>query len=83
MEITVQFQIIPGDINYIRIGEGFVYLCQMRDVAGCVVLSFSVSGRMKSALVKKMIQKVVRHRAIRCDSILTTTGHLNIYQARW
>ena len=61
VEITTPLQVLSSDITYIRTGEGFLYLCQIRDVASGVVLSSSSSERMKAELVEEAIHKVLRN----------------------
>lgn len=38
LEITRPLQVLSSDISYIRTGEGFDYLCQIRDVCSNIVL---------------------------------------------
>ena len=64
VEITVPFQVLSSDISYIRTGEGFLYLCQIRDVVSGVVLSSVNSDRMKADLVEETIQKALRNWSI-------------------
>lgn len=60
VEITVPFQVLSSDISYIRTGEGFLYLCQIRDVVSGVVLSSGSSDRMKAELVEETIRKTLK-----------------------
>lgn len=69
MEIASPFQVISSDISYIRTGEGLAYLCQVRDVVSGVILSSSMSDRIKTELVKDTIQKAVRRWDIPHNSI--------------
>ena len=50
-KITEPMQVLSSDISYIRTGEGFEYLCQIKDVVSGMVLSHSTSARMKKELV--------------------------------
>ncbi|MCI1966334.1 MAG: hypothetical protein LKJ17_09445 [Oscillospiraceae bacterium] len=47
LEIRKPFQVLSSDISYIRTGEGFDYLCQIRDVYTNVVLASCQEKRMK------------------------------------
>jgi putative transposase len=58
LEISAPFQVLSSDISYIRTGEGFEYLCQVKDVYSGLVLGWSISERMKSDLVAEAVRKV-------------------------
>ena len=51
LEISRPLQVLSSDITYIRTGEGFDYLCQIRDVFTNVVLGYSQQRRMTKDLV--------------------------------
>lgn len=51
IEITKPFQVLSSDISYVRTGEGFDYLCQVRDVMTNAVLAECQSETMKAELV--------------------------------
>jgi putative transposase len=61
MNIDTPFQVLSSDINYIRTGEGFDYLCQIKDVISGVILAWSMCKRMKSDLVIDTIGKAMRN----------------------
>ena len=69
MEVSRPFQIISSDISYIRTGEGFEYLCQVRDVKSGTVLSYGMSDRMKSCLVEQTVRKALECWNIPADCI--------------
>ena len=56
LEITHPFQVLSSDISYIRTGEGFDYLCQVRDVLTNTVLAECQSEKMKAELVSQTIK---------------------------
>lgn len=56
IEITRPFQVISSDISYIRTGEGFDYLCQIRDVCSNTVLASCQAENMKKELVLKTLK---------------------------
>jgi putative transposase len=56
LEITKPFQILSSDISYIRTGQGFDYLCQIRDVMTNTVLASCQMENMKKELVLKTLQ---------------------------
>lgn len=58
LEITTPLQALSSDITYIRTGEGFDYLCQIRDIYTNVVLGTHQQERMTKDLVEKTIRKV-------------------------
>ena len=58
LEINRPFQVLSSDISYIRTGEGFDYLCQVRDVYTNAVLAEHQGERMRAELVRKTIEKV-------------------------
>lgn len=61
LEITRPFQALSSDISYIRTGEGFDYLCQIRDVCSNTVLASCQAENMKKELVLKTL-KTAQHR---------------------
>jgi len=56
LEITYPFQVLSSDISYIRTGEGFDYLCQVRDVLTNTVLAEHQTETMKAELVAQTIK---------------------------
>ena len=50
-EITRPFEALSSDISYIPTGEGFDYLCQIKDIATGVVLASCQQERMTKQLV--------------------------------
>jgi putative transposase len=57
LEITRPFQVLSSDISYVRTGEGFDYLCQVRDVLTNTVLAVCQSETMKAELVARTLRK--------------------------
>ena len=57
LEITRPFQVLSSDISYIRTGEGFDYLCQIRDVCTNTVLASCQEENMKKDIVLKTLQR--------------------------
>lgn len=56
LEIERPFQVLSSDISYIRTGEGFDYLCQIRDVMTNTVLASCQAENMKKELVLKTLK---------------------------
>ena len=56
IEITEPFQVLSSDISYIRTGEGFDYLCQIRDVYSNLVLASCQVENMKKELVLQTLK---------------------------
>ena len=56
LEITEPFQVLSSDISYIRTGEGFDYLCQIRDVKTNTVLASCQAENMKADLVQRTLK---------------------------
>jgi putative transposase len=56
LEIERPFQVLSSDISYIRTGEGFDYLCQIRDVYSNTVLASCQAENMKQELVLKTLK---------------------------
>lgn len=56
LEIIQPFQVLSSDISYIRTGEGFDYLCQIRDVCSNTVLASCQSENMKKELVLRTLK---------------------------
>ena len=55
MVIDQPMQVLSSDISYIRTGEGFDYLCQLRDVYTNTVLAATQDKRMKADLVLRTV----------------------------
>ena len=60
LPITQPFQVLSSDISYIRTREGFEYLCEVRDVFSGMILSMSMSSKMRTELVENAIQQAVK-----------------------
>jgi putative transposase len=69
MKVTAPFQVLTSDISYIRTGEGFEYLCQIKDVASGIALGWSMSPRMGAEIVAVTIQKALSRWNIPAGSI--------------
>lgn len=54
--ITEPFQVITSDISYIRTGEGFEYLCKIRDMVSGTVLAHCTAEHMKADLVVRTLR---------------------------
>jgi putative transposase len=61
LEITVPFQVLASDISYIKTGEGFEYLCKVKDVASGVVLAHHMAKHLKAGLVEETIIQLVKN----------------------
>jgi len=60
LEVSEPFQVITSDISYIRTGEGFEYLCKIKDVVSGIVLDHRTAGHMRSELVLQTIRSAAR-----------------------
>ena len=69
LEVTRPFQVLSSDISYIRTGEGFDYLCQVRDVMTNTVLGECHSQTMKAELVLQTIKMAQSKWRLPKDSI--------------
>jgi len=56
LKIIRPFQVLSSDISYIRTGEGFDYLCQIRDVCTNTVLASCQAENMKKELVLRTLK---------------------------
>ena len=50
-EFTMPYQAVCSDITYLKSGEGWLYLCTVKDLASGEILGESTSHRMKKELV--------------------------------
>jgi putative transposase len=66
---TAPFQVLTSDISYIRTGEGFEYLCQIKDVASGIALGWSMSPRMGAEIVVDTLHKALSRWDIPAGSI--------------
>ncbi len=60
LTIDSPFQVLSSDISYIRTGEGFDYICQIKDVKSGIILAKSMESHMRAELVSKTIEKAVK-----------------------
>ena len=58
--VVMPFQALSSDISYISTGEGFDYLCTIRDIVSGVVLAYKMSERMTHTLVLDTITSLQR-----------------------
>jgi len=57
------YQAVCSDITYLRSGEGWLYLCKVKDIASGEILGESTSERMKKELViQAFLNAQARHR---------------------
>jgi putative transposase len=69
MKMTSPFQALTSDISHIRTGEGFEYLCQIKDVASGIALGWPMSPRMGAEIVAETLQKTLRRWDIPAGSV--------------
>lgn len=69
IDIVRPFQVLCSDISYIRTHEGFSYLCAVKDVASGLILSTSMSDRMKADFVLDAIRKALKSWKLPSDTI--------------
>lgn len=69
IEITEPFQVLSSDISYIRSGEGFEYICQVKDVLSSTVLAECMTDNMKAELVAKTIKQAMKRWRIPAGTI--------------
>ena len=70
LTIDRPFQVLSSDITYIRTGEGFDYLCQIRDVCTNTVLAQCQQERMTKDLVIRTVRAAKRRWQIPKGAIL-------------
>jgi len=54
------FYALSSDISYVKTGEGFEYLCQVKDVVSGVVLAHRTAKHMKAELVADTIAQLTK-----------------------
>ena len=69
LEITELFQVITSDISYLRTGEGFEYLCKIRDVVSGIVLAHFSADHMDAELVVRTLQSAAKRWKLSKDCI--------------
>jgi putative transposase len=57
LDIDSPFQVVSSDISYVRTGEGFDYLCKVRDVYTGAVLAACQTKSMKKELVLQTMEQ--------------------------
>jgi putative transposase len=67
--IDTPFQVLSSDISYIRTGEGFDYLCQVRDVFTNTVLASCQAENMKKELVMRTLKAAQDRWHLSADTI--------------
>ena len=61
-EFSLPYQAVCSDISYLKTGEGFLYLCIIKDIVTKEILGFSTSDRLKKELViKAFLNAQARH----------------------
>jgi putative transposase len=55
-KVTKPLEALSSDISYIQTGEGFDYLCQIRDISSGVILASQQHSRMNKELVIETIR---------------------------
>ena len=62
MNFTLPYQAVCSDISYIPTGEGFLYLCTIKDIVSGEILGHATSRSMKKELViKAFLNAHARH----------------------
>ena len=61
LDITTPFQVLSSDISYIKTQEGFMYLCQIKEVTSGLVLAHCMDRYMKAELVENTIHQLLRN----------------------
>ena len=56
LELSRAFQVLSSDLRYIRAGEGFDYLCQIRNVYTNTVRASCQTENMKKELILKTLK---------------------------
>ena len=69
LEITEPFQVITSDISYLRTGEGFEYLCKIKDVVSGIVLAHFSADNMDAELVVRTLQSAAKRWKLPKDCI--------------
>jgi len=63
------YQAICSDISYIKTGEGFLYLCIVKDIVTGEILGQATSANMKKELVVKAFLNAQARHPIGCDTV--------------
>jgi putative transposase len=79
--IDSPMQVLSSDISYIRTGEGFDYLCQLRDVFTNTVLASTQDKTMKADLVLRTITQAEQRWTIP-DRVIMHSDRVAQYTAK-
>ena len=71
--------VLTSDITYLRVGEGFAYLCAIRDEHSGRVLGYSVDRHMRTSLVLEALQQAISLRGDDIQGAIFHTDYAEVF----